>query len=260
MNFFLYQIILPFILSAIILIIIMFIAEKYGTKLGGIIGTLPSTIVIALLFLAINKNIYFASKAAEVIPAELGINIIFLVIFAYIIHKSLIHAFIISLSIWIFFSSLIIIINLNNIFISLIIYISSLFFSLILLNKKKINSVTNIIVHYNKKKIASRGLIAGIIISISILLSNIGSIYSGIFSVFPAIIISTMIISYREYGPDFTSGLAKSMIIGISSVAVYASFVHFLYPIYDVIFGSLISYISSLIFTLLVISIRNKIQ
>jgi len=238
----------------------MYIAEKYGTKLGGIIGTLPSTIVIALLFLAINKNIYFASKAAEVIPAELGINILFLVIFAYIIHKSLIQAFIISLSIWIFLSSLIIIINLNNIFISLIIYVSSLFFSLIILNKKKINSVTNIIVHYNKKKIATRGIIAGSIISISILLSNIGSIYSGIFSVFPAIIISTMIISYRDYGPNFTSGLAKSMIIGISSVTVYASFVYFLYPIYDVIFGSLISYISSLIFTLLVLSIRNKIQ
>jgi hypothetical protein len=172
----------------------------------------------------------------------------------------LIYAFIISLSIWTFLSSLIIIINLDNIIISLIIYISSLFFSLILLNRKKINSVTNTIVHYNKKKIATRGIIAGIIISISILLSNIGSIYSGIFSVFPAIIISTMIISYKEYGPDFTSGLAKSMIIGISSVTVYASFIHFLYPIYDIIFGSLFSYIGSLIFTLLILSIRDKIK
>ena len=47
MSFLLFQIILPFILSAMIVIIIMFIAERYGTKIGGILGTLPSTIVIA---------------------------------------------------------------------------------------------------------------------------------------------------------------------------------------------------------------------
>ena len=35
MNFILYQLFLPFILSAIIVVVIMFIAEKYGTKIGG---------------------------------------------------------------------------------------------------------------------------------------------------------------------------------------------------------------------------------
>lgn len=261
MNLILYQLFLPFILSAIIVVIIMFIAEKYGTKIGGILGTLPSTIVIALVFLAINKDINFASKSASVIPAELGINILFLIIFAILIFRSVIIAFFISISVWMILSILIIIINLNNIWISITIYLISLILALIILeNIKKIKSIKNVNYHYNKKKIILRGLIAGIVISIAILLSNIGAIISGIFSVFPAIIISTMLISYKEYGPNFSAGMAKSMIIGISSVAVYATSVHFLYPIYDIIFGSFISYLSSITITIILLILKDKIQ
>ncbi len=261
MNFILYQLFLPFILSAIIVVVIMFIAEKYGTKIGGILGTLPSTIVIALIFLAINQDINFSSEAAAVIPAELGINILFLVIFAILIYRSILIAFLTSLSIWTILSFLILYLNLNNIYISITIFIISLISALIILeNKKKIKSIKNVDFHFNKKKIVIRGIMAGIVISIAILLSNIGAIISGIFSVFPAIIISTMLISYREYGPNFAAGMAKSMIIGISSVAVYATSVHFFYPIYDISLGSIISYLASISITLLLLIIKDKIQ
>ena len=261
MNFIFYQIFFPFILSAIIVILIMYIAEKYGTKIGGILGTLPSTIVIALAFLALNHNLKFASESAAVIPAELGINILFLVIFAILIRKSFLIAFFYSMLVWIILTYLIILINLNNIFYSIIIYIISLIFALIIIEKiKKIKSIKNEDFHYDKKKIVFRGIIAGIVISIAILLSNIGAIISGIFSVFPAIIISTMFISYREYGPNFTAGIAKSMIIGISSVSVYAIFVHFFYPIYNILLGSIISYSASICVTLFLLIIKEKIK
>jgi hypothetical protein len=237
----------------------MSIAEKYGTKTGGIIGTLPSTIVIALLFLAINKNQNFASESAIVIPAELGINICFLVIFSILVKKSIYLSFISSISIWIILSTLLIVTKFNNIFISITIYIVSLILGLMILeNIFKIKSVRNVKINYDIKKIIFRGVLAGIIITIAILLSNIGPIFSGIFSVFPAIIISTMIISYREFGPDFSSGLAKSMIIGISSVALYATSIHFTYQYYDIIIGSIISYCISLLFTISILTIRDK--
>jgi hypothetical protein len=237
----------------------MFIAEKYGTKIGGILGTLPSTIVIALIFLAINKNQNFASESAIIIPAELGINICFLAIFAILINKSIYLAFFSSLSIWIIFSSLLILINLNNILISIAIYVISLLIALILLeNIFKIKSIQNERIKYDPKKIAFRGILAGVIITVAILLSNIGPIFSGIFSVFPAIIISTMLISYKEYGSEFASGIAKSMIIGISSVALYATAIHFTYQHFDIVIGSIISYCVSLILTISILKIKNK--
>ena len=102
----LFQAAIPFVLSAFIVILIMFIAERYGTKIGGIFGTLPSTIVIAFLFISLNKGIDFASQSVTIVPAELGINLIFLFLFSLLVHRSIYVAFAGSLTMWTLLSSL----------------------------------------------------------------------------------------------------------------------------------------------------------
>jgi len=258
---FLYQSILPFILSALVVIIIMFIAERYGSKVGGILGTLPSTIVVAFVFIAITKGDNFASDAAAVVPAELGFNVIFLFIFALLIHRSTLFAFISAFTIWTFLSSLLILFEITNIFISLGIYVICLVSTfLILEHKKKIISIGQVKVHYTLKKIVTRGILAGIVIAIAVSLSNVNSIISGIFSVFPAILTSTMVICVRDHGPDFAAGMAKTMSIGISSVALYATVIHFLYPTYGIVIGSLVAYLLSFSLTMIIFITRNKIK
>ena len=255
------QVVLPFTLSAIIVILIMYIAERYGTKIGGIFGTLPSTIVIAFIFIALNQNVDFAAKSAAVVPAELGINVIFLLLFALLVHRSIYVAFFGSLTIWIILSLLLFIFNLENIFISISIYIIIIIITIIVLERvKKIPSSGNVTVHYNLSKIALRGILAGTVISIAVILSNVGAIISGIFSVFPAILSSTMIISFREHGPKFAAGMAKSMTIGISSVAVYAAAIHFLFPVYNIYIGTFAAYIVSIVVTLTIFKLRDKIR
>ena len=255
------QVVLPFTLSAIIVVLIMYIAERYGTKIGGIFGTLPSTIVIAFIFIALNQNVDFAAKSAAVVPAELGINVIFLLLFALLVHRSIYVAFFGSLTIWIILSLLLFIFNLENIFISISIYIIIIIITIIVLERvKKIPSSGNVTVHYNLSKIALRGILAGTVISIAVILSNVGAIISGIFSVFPAILSSTMIISFREHGPKFAAGMAKSMTIGISSVAVYAAAIHFLFPVYNIYIGTFAAYIVSIVVTLTIFKLRDKIR
>jgi hypothetical protein len=257
----LYQVVIPFLLSAFVVILIMFIAERYGSKTGGILGTLPSTIVVAFVFIAITKGTEFAADAAAVVPAELGINVIFLLIFAVLVHRSPLFAFIATFCIWIFLSSLLVIFQLNNIFLSVCIYLVSVVFTfLILEHKKKINSKGQVTVTYTLKKILTRGILAGIVIAIAVLLSNVNSIISGIFSVFPAILSSTLLICVREHGADFAAGMAKSMAIGISSVAIYATIIHFLYPLYGIALGSIIAYMLSFFLTLMIYFTRGKIK
>jgi hypothetical protein len=238
----------------------MFIAEKYGTKTGGIFGTLPSTIVIAFIFIAINKGVDFAAQSASVVPAELGINVIFLFSFSILVYRSTKVAFVVSLIIWTILSSLLYIFSITNIFISITLYISALVFTIFILERKiKISSSKNVKVYYTPKKIAFRGLLAGTVISIAVLLSNFGAIISGIFSVFPAILSSTMFISVREHGPKFAAGMAKSMIIGISSVSVYSTAIFFLFPKYDIIISTIIAYFISIVITIIIFKLRNKI-
>ena len=255
------QVVLPFTLSAIIVVLIMYIAERYGTKIGGIFGTLPSTIVIAFIFIALNQNVDFAAKSAAVVPAELGINVIFLLLFALLVHRSIYVAFFGSLTIWAILSLLLFIFNLENIFISISIYIILIIITIIVLERvKKIPSSGNVTVHYNPSKIALRGILAGTVISIAVILSNVGAIISGIFSVFPAILSSTMLISFREHGPKFAAGMAKSMTVGISSVAVYAAAIHFLFPVYNIYIGTFAAYIVSIVVTLTIFKLRDKIR
>ena len=257
----LFQSVIPFVLSALIVIIITIIAEKYGTKVGGILGTLPSTIIIAFVFISINKGVDFASQSVAVVPAELGINLIFLFLFAILASRSTTLAFVVSLATWTLLSSLLFIFDVTNIFFSLVIYAISLCFTFTVLEcYKKIPSTGKVIVHYTPMKIITRGVLAGMVIAISVLLSNLGAVLSGIFSVFPAIISSTMLISVRKHGPDFAAGMAKSMIFGISSVCTYATVIHFLYPIYGVFIGSVVAFGISFILTMILFNLRSKIR
>lgn len=257
----LFQSVVPFVLSALIVVIITIVAEKYGTKVGGILGTLPSTIIIAFIFIAHNKGVDFASKAVAIVPAELGINLVFLFLFAILAYRSTIVAFSVSIAAWTILSSILFFLDITNIFVSLTIYFILLGFTFITLEHfKKIPSAGRVVVHYTPLKIGLRGVLAGIVIAISVLLSNLGAGLSGIFSVFPAIISSTMLISVREYGPDFAAAMAKSMIFGISSVLCYATIIHFLYPTYGVLIGTIVAFSISFVLTMVLFKLRSKIR
>lgn len=256
-----FQVVLPFILSAMVVIIVMYIAERYGSKVGGILGTLPSTIVIAFLFIAYTEGKTFASQAASVVPAELGINVIFLFVFALLVHRSMLLAFSITFVVWGILSSIIIVFTAGSIFVSITVYIVTVIAAFVFLEKiRKIPSTRNVKVHYTIKKIVFRGILAGIVIAIAVFLSNIDAFISGVFSVFPAILSSTMLISVREHGPDFAAGMAKSMMLGLSSVATYATVIYFLYPLYDVVLGSIVAYVIALCMTLAIYKLRRKIS
>lgn len=255
-----YQIVIPFILSAIIVIGVTVIAEKFGTKVGGILGTLPHIIIIAFIFIALNKGTDFASRSAAVVPAEMGINVLFLLLFAHFSHRSSRVAIFSSLVIWTALSTILVLVEFHNIFIAIAIYLISCSFTVIVLEKmKKVRSRGKVKVHYTFSKLVSRGIMAGAVISFAVLMSNIGSVISGIFSVFPAMFLSTMVISLREHDPGFVEGLAKSMVFGTPSVTSYAVAIHFLYPEAGLVFGTIISFQISVIIAMLILSIRDRI-
>ena len=61
----------------------------------------------------INNNVNFAAKSASVVPAELGVNVIFLIIFAIIVQRSVVIAFSVSIIVWIVLSFLLFFIGEN---------------------------------------------------------------------------------------------------------------------------------------------------
>jgi uncharacterized membrane protein (GlpM family) len=255
------QTVFPFLFSASVVILITIIAEKYGTKIGGIIGGMPTTIIVAYIFIAINRGVEFASDSVAIVPAEMGINFVFVFLFALIAFKSKFLALIVSFLCWTVMSTILFYSGIDNILSSVSIYFAGLIGTFYLLEKKiKVKSVSRIKVHYTPFKIALRGLLAGTVISISVILSNFNPTLSGIFSVFPAILSSTMIISLKEHGPIFSAGIAKSMIFGSPSVMSYAISIYFLYRIYGIIVGSIVAFCISLFVTVIILQLRKKIK
>ena len=257
----LYQTILPFVISALIVILITVIAEKYGTKTGGVLGTLPSTIIIAFLFIAITKGTQFAAQSVAVVPAEMGINLIFLLTFALLSEKKLPTALIGSLLSWTAFTLLLYYSNPGSILLSLGFYVLCFTVTFLYLDKKKkITSHGTLKVHYTPLKLLSRSLIAGTVIAIAVTFSNLGTTISGIFSVFPAIFLSTMLISLREHGPMFTNAMAKGMIYGSPSVVSYGIAIHYLYPSVGIILGTTGAFLLAAAVTLFLFLLRKKIR
>ena len=56
-------------------------AERFGTKLGGIIVGAPATVSITLFFIGWTQTPAFASQATTIIPIIMGINILFIVVY-----------------------------------------------------------------------------------------------------------------------------------------------------------------------------------
>jgi hypothetical protein len=255
------QSILAFFLSALVVILVTIVAEKYGTKIGGILGTLPSTIIIAFVFIGLDQGITTASKSVAVVPAGMAINLLFLVCFAVLSYRSLFLAILGSFSLWTLCAILLYIYDITNIWLSLVVFILSFLCTFVFFEYvKKTRSASNVKVKYTAIKIMFRGVIAGIVIAISVILSTTSPVLSGIFSIFPAIFFSTMLISVREHGSDFAAGIAKSMIYGSPSVVSYACAIHFLYPIYGILVGSIIAFFSSVGITLILYLFRTRIK
>jgi len=261
MGLFLLQVLVPFVLSALIVVFITIIAERYGTKIGGIIGALPHLIIVAFVFIALNKGVDFASKAALVVPAEMGVNIMFLLLFTHLCHRSLDLALGASLGIWALLSALLVAMEFPNIFVSLLVYVLVSTGSFLMLEKvRKVRSTGQVKVEYTPRKMVFRGVLAGTVITTAVLLSEIGSVISGIFSVFPALFLSTMIITHLEHGPDFSKGMAKSMIFGTPSVVSYAVGVNLLYPGLGILWGTLSSAGVAVVVGITVFSFREQMM
>jgi hypothetical protein len=191
----------------------------------------------------------------------MGINLVFLLLFALLSQKKILVALAGSLLTWTVLTIVIYYSNLTSIILSLAVYLVCFLLTFLILDKKKkIISQDTIKVHYTALKLLGRSLIAGIVIAIAVSFSNVGVTLSGIFSVFPAIFLSTMLISLREHGPQFTGAMAKGMIYGSPSVVSYAIGIHYLYPLIGILTGTIGAFLIALVVTLILFTFRKKIR
>lgn len=252
-NAFLLKVITSFIVAGIWIGGATLLAERLGSKKGGLISNLPSTILIALVFVALVQDPTFAAQAADAAPIGMLIDTLFLLVFILLLKYGLKKTVLLSLSTWFVLAFLANKIHLSNIVLNIILYFIvavSIFF--LLEYVVKIPAKEKNWKKYSPGSLLIRALFAGSVVAGTIIISTFaGTYWVGLFSTFPAVMLSTMVILTVNQGINFARATGKIMILSSTNIIVYALGVSFTYPRMGVVLGTIVSFGSAFLWVLL---------
>lgn len=239
------RLVLAFVVGSIWVAVITVITERKGTA-WGILGGLPSTAAFSLLFIGLNQSAEAAVAATVVLPLVFSVSNAYLLFYALSSRKNFAFGLTFSLLMWLAASAVIVALGFNDYAVSLGVgaVISTLTF--LAFTRLKLPRFEGQGKLYGKKEILLRGTIAGVLVSVSVLLSQIGGpILGGVAAAFPAVYTSTIMILKHSKSTQFSQSMTKPLAIsGIFTVIPYSIAVHFLYPTAGVYLGTLLAYLA----------------
>ncbi len=224
-------------------------AERFGSKVGGLIGGLPSTVVIALLFIGYTQSPLVAAQATTVMPLAQGLNGLFILAFMLFIPRGLKLALPASLLVWFSLAGGLYLLDLQSFLISIVGWLLLFIFCYIVLERwMKINSLSRQAYVYPPSQLIWRAIFGGVVISFAVLMGKLGGpLLGGIFGSFPAMFLSTLVITAHIGGAAYSKPVGKSLLVsGLINVPLYEIMVRYLYPSVGLAIGTTIAVILSL--------------
>lgn len=244
-----FKLLLSFIVGSLWITLTTLSAERFGSKVGGLIGGLPSTVVIALFFIGLTQSPEIAAQATTVMPLAQGLNGLFVLTFMQFIPRGLRLGLLTSMILWFVQSSLLYLLDIQRFWVSLLGWLFLLVFCYLVVEKRmKIPSQGRLTISNPLSQLVWRALFGGGVITLAVLMGKIGGpLLGGIFSSFPAMFLSTLVITYNSAGSGFSRSVGKSLMIsGLINVPLYEIMVRFLYPTVGLVLGTMLALLFSL--------------
>ena len=234
--------------------------EKWGGLVGGLLGTVPSTIVPAGIgmYLAGGEDALVVSMA--VVPLGMLLNALFLGAwlvlprwFSNASHPLLLTSigalavwFVLGMGVWFLLQNTVVGTLLTEQELA-VVGLALLSFIAVWFNRrpqptpKGSNAVS-------KTVLFARGSMAAAAIGVSVWMAGLGfPLLAGLASVFPAIFLTSMVALWLAQGPTVPQGAAGPMMLGGASVAVYANIAMWSLPAYGVVAGSVVAWVGSVL-------------
>jgi hypothetical protein len=82
---FISRVVLSFFIAGSWIALVTLLAERLGSRLGGLFTNLPSNILISLIFIAVSKDISFVIGMMPAVPIGMLINTVFLLVMVFFI-------------------------------------------------------------------------------------------------------------------------------------------------------------------------------
>lgn len=247
-------IILYGIFAGLVAILVTVAIEKFGGFIGGVLGTVPSTIIPAAAGVYALEGDDSLTASMSVVPIGMLINGVFLGVWIilpkYIASDRLKLPITVvsSLLTWAILALLSLIIarevtggTISEMTLGMIglVMLAILAIMFNLSNRaapKGLNKVPIII-------LSIRGIAAGLAIAACLVLAEIGLPFvAGLASAFPAIFLTSMVALWLSQGPQVPQGAAAPMMLGGASVSVYALLAMWSLPSFGIFIGSIIAW------------------
>ena len=220
------KLLLSFVIGGAWITLATVVAEKLGSKIGGIVAGAPSTIVVALAFIAWTQGPAQVFAAGGVLPLALAINCVYVVTFSFLsLRIGWLSSIVGGLLVWFLVQSLIVTWNMHTLAVTIPLGLGLTVFSYYFLEYiLKIRSHEKIAVHYSAKQLLGRAVFSGGMIAFAVVMSKIGgSTWGGIFSAFPAVMTSTLVIMCTSVDVPFARAVIKPLVLsGVVNPAVFA--------------------------------------
>ena len=245
MDSFFLKLLLSFITGAALVTLATIIAERVGTKLGGIITGMPSTAPIALIFIAWSGGAGAAIESTYAMPMGLAAASAFVVVYFLALGKfgrSFVLPLILSLFAWLILA-IPAMTSKQPIFVYSLVYLAVLcllYYFVIHSNKSNPQGKKE---RVELSEVLARAVFGGIVVSFAVVMARFaGPLYGGTFGTFPAVFSSTFIILHRKHGPEFMREFMRTIPFGSFSAFAFIVSANSLCPIYGIANGIAIAY------------------
>lgn len=220
------------------------IAERYGSRVGGLVGNLPSNVVVSFIFITLTQNLAFTADAARAVPLGMTINNFFMLAFMIGSRRGLTVAIPVSLATW--FGAVLAVhaVGLPGWKTAAALFVASVVVVFLLMEyglKLRIHSARA--VKYSAAQVAARMIFAGTVVATSVIVAHSsGPYWAGLFSTFPAVMMSTLVILSSAQSPAFAGGVAKVLVLSSANILAFAFVAAATYPRIGLLAGTLVAY------------------
>ncbi|MDP2624629.1 MAG: DUF3147 family protein [Candidatus Peregrinibacteria bacterium] len=255
------QLLASFFLGGGMIALLSFWAERAPSRTAGVILSLPSTVAIGLFFIGWTLGPERMPEVVAPIPFTAGSVFLFVIAYLYLSKlklpkpASMLLCISASLTIWLAISFPIAISGFNNLGLSLLAFITLGLIGYYFITLKPHTRASQKPLTYTPLQKIARAAFAGSIITIAVYLANtLGPVWGGVFSYFPAVYTSTLLILHWKYNSDFLFKVFKHTPIGSIPTITFAIACAYTFPVFGVVGGILLAYGISLVpFTILMV-------
>lgn len=234
------QLFLSFLVGGLWILLATIIAEQRGSQIGGVIGGLPSTMVVTYFFIGLTQGVHFAASATTVFPLMICFTAFFLTIASLQLPRGYWVAVLSGLAVWTAAALAVIILGINNFLLSLSAWTVAYVFFIIFFRRYLNDTHQKIVMTYTLWQMMGRAVFAGSVVAFAVFISRVGGpVIGGVFAAFPVLYLSTFTIAYHTHGVKFTQALARPLILsGMFNCLIYALSVRYLYPAVGLYLGT----------------------